>query len=153
MPSPGDQTCISGSQYVWTQGVPPSFPGAGDGGAGGGGVPTTDINTQLSDIIDTINVIAARMPGGAAASTSYRYVEIIVDARRNDYLITIGVPARNFNMRFDQPIKIRLGSVVNDQIYIDPTESPFEVLNFAIDIDEIYVTSYANQTNLKILAW
>ena len=150
MPAPGDNKCVNNNQYTWQAGTPPGIYPEPPAPAPGQIPAPVD---QLSEIVDILNVIAARMPGGAAASTSYRYVEEIIDPRRNDYLVTIGVPARNFNLRYDQPIKLRLGSVSNDQIFMDPTESPFEVLNFAIDIDEIYITTYANSTRIKILAW
>jgi len=140
MPAPGEKKCIDGVEYVWSpvQAQP----------------STSNINAQLSDIIDLLNVIAAKMPGiGVGGGSIYRSVDTNVDARRNDYPVSIGVGAKNLNIRVDQKIKLKLMSTAGDLIEIDPTEAPFEIINFPAPVDEVYVTTGSRSTRVQILAY
>ena len=146
MPNIGEKKCIDSAEYVWTPISASQQP--------------ADISSKLSDIIDLLNVIASKMPGGSTStnygSGNYRSIEQDVDPRRNDWEITIGLDARNINIRVDQAIKLKLGSTSGDEIKIDPTESAFEITNLTIPISAIYVTTARDtniQTNVRILAY
>jgi len=146
MPGVGDKKCIDNAEYVWT---PVSA-----------AATTANLSTQLSDIIDLLNVIASKMPGGGGSesigSGGYRSLEADVDPRKNDWEITLGFNARNVNIRVDQAVKIKLGTSGGDEIKIDPTESPFEINNLSTPISAVYVTTGRDMTiatNVRILAY
>lgn len=85
----------------------------------------------------------------------YRSIEKTVNANKSNVELRLLIPARMINLRMDQDITIRLNSKANDEITLESAESPMDIsgLKPKMLIDKIYVTTGANDTEIKIMAF
>jgi len=85
----------------------------------------------------------------------YKSVEKTIDADEKDYEILLRFPARMVNIRTDQDITLKLNDWGNDEITLESAESPLDIsgLKPRMRINSIYITTGANDTEIKIMAF
>jgi len=85
----------------------------------------------------------------------YQSVEMPISASTTDRLIRLRQPARIVNIRTDQDITLKLNAKGNDEITLESAESPLDIsgLKPKMRINSIYVTTGANDTEIKIIAF
>jgi len=118
-----------GSYPGETGGVGGDFGYGGAGGAGGSGTE-------------------------AGGQGGYRSINLTIPARERKYEVRFGLYASQIHIRSDQGLTINLNSESNEDIFVEIAEFPFSLseLNGGERIQTVYLTTGANETNVKILA-
>ena len=147
----GQIVCIGGNKYeiVDDESTSTGSPISG-GNVVAPSAPTVDMSTteaQLTRLVD--------IEGGGNLGGGYRSISLTIPAHEKGYGITLGLHATQIIIRSDQGLTITLNSPSADNIFIAANEFPFGVSDLKLNesINNVYVTTGDNDTNIKILAF